>query len=412
MFASEVYKRIMHNINNEGRYSDCIFQEEEHDDHTVPTIYTQEEDDAIMKEFNETMYIPTPKANYGSMKEATQQDIAPVCIVKINYIGGIRLDRPLVCLLDTGSTGTMVQYRCLPPGATPRTSNEKRITTTINGSFDTSQSIDLTDISLPEFVNGRTINGIDARLFDSPTCRYDIIFGRDFLRKTNMKFCFARNIVDWMGASITMKPVNHYNMLADAEDVGLQPQDSLFIQYLNLILDQEDEEEFEEESMLLERSYSNVEPSEVVEKQNHLSKNEKEILSKTLGSHRKLFDGKLGKVPNYKFKIELKPNSTPSFQRQFPIPYKYQNLFKRELQNMIDDGVMSKRTQGSRWAAPSFCRPKKDDRIRIVTDFRELNKRVLRKQYPLPKIQDVMRRQQGYKYFTKIDLSMQYWCFE
>lgn len=79
---------------------------------------------------------------------------------------------------------------------------------------------------------------------------------------------------------------------------------------------------------------------------------------------------------------------------------------------MIDNGVMSKRTQGSRWAAPSFCRPKKDDRIRIVTDFRELNKRVLLKQYPLPKIQDVMRRQQGCKYFTKIDLSMQYWCFE
>ena len=41
-----------------------------------------------------------------------------------------------------------------------------------------------------------------------------------------------------------------------------------------------------------------------------------------------------------------------------------------------------------------------------------MNKRVFRKQYPLPKIQDVMRKQQGYKYFTKIDLSMQYWCFE
>ena len=122
-----------------------------------------------------------------------------------------------------------------------------------------------------------------------------------------MKFCFARNIVDWMGALITMKPINHYNMLVDAEDVGLQPQDSLFIQYLDLILDQEDEEEFEEESMLLERNYSNAKPSEVVEKQDHLSKNEKEILSKTLGSHWKLFDGKLGKVPNYKFKIELKP---------------------------------------------------------------------------------------------------------
>ena len=84
MFASEIYNRIMHNINNEGRYSDCIFQEQEHDDHTVPTIYSQEEDDAIMKEFNETMYIPTPKANSGSMKETMYQDIAPVCLSLIH----------------------------------------------------------------------------------------------------------------------------------------------------------------------------------------------------------------------------------------------------------------------------------------------------------------------------------------
>ena len=193
-----------------------------------------------MREFNETMYIPTPKANSRLMKETMYQDIAPVCIVKVNCIGGIRLDRPLVCLLDTGSTGTMIQYRCLPPGATPMISNEKRITTTINGSFNTSQSIDVKDISLPEFVNGRTIDGINARLFDSPTCRYDIIFGRDFLRKTNMKFCFARNIVDWMGASITMKPVNHYNMLADAEDVGLQPHTGKKTSLAGLILAQID----------------------------------------------------------------------------------------------------------------------------------------------------------------------------
>ena len=49
MFASDEYKRIMHNINNEGRYTDYIFEEEQHDDHTVPIIYTREEDDAIMK---------------------------------------------------------------------------------------------------------------------------------------------------------------------------------------------------------------------------------------------------------------------------------------------------------------------------------------------------------------------------
>ena len=89
MFASEDYKRIMHNINNEGNYTDYIF-EEEHDDYTVPTIYTEEEDDEMIKELNETMFIPTPKSN-RSMKQTMEQDIAPVCIVKIKYVGGIRL---------------------------------------------------------------------------------------------------------------------------------------------------------------------------------------------------------------------------------------------------------------------------------------------------------------------------------
>ena len=195
------------------------------------------------------MFIPMPKSN-RSMKQTLQQDIAPDCIVRIKYIGGIRLERPLICLLNTGSTRTMVQEKCLPPGEKPNISKTKRITTTTNGSFDTSLSVNLSDISFLEFVNGRTVDGVEARLFDSPTCRYDIIFGRDFLRKTNMKFVFADNTIHWMGASITMKPVNHYNMLAEAHDVGYQPEDTLFMQYLNLILDQEDEI-LEDESMLL-----------------------------------------------------------------------------------------------------------------------------------------------------------------
>ena len=124
MFVSEDYKRIMHNINNEGSYTDYIF-EEEHDDYTVPIIYTEEEDEQMIKEINENMFIPTPKSNQ-SMKQQMQQDIAPVCIVKIKYIGGIRLDRLLICLLDTGSTGTMIQNRCLPPGATPNISKTKK----------------------------------------------------------------------------------------------------------------------------------------------------------------------------------------------------------------------------------------------------------------------------------------------
>ena len=62
-------------------------------------------------------------------------------------------------------------------------SKEKKITTTINVTFDTSLSVNLSDISLPEFVNGPTVDGVDARLFDNHTCRSDILFERDFFAK-------------------------------------------------------------------------------------------------------------------------------------------------------------------------------------------------------------------------------------
>jgi transposase InsO family protein len=402
----------MHNINNEGSYIDFIF-EEQYDEHTVPIIYTEDEDNQIMNEMNEMMFIPTPKQQPGTMKDKMHSDVAPVCIVKIHYISGIRLDRPLICLFDTGSTGTMIQQRCLPPGAKPNISNQKRITTTINGSFDTSLSVQLNDISLPEFVNGRIIDGIEARLFDSPSCRYDIIFGRDFLKKTNMKFCFERNIVDWMGASITMKPVDHYNMISEVTDYGLQPQDAIFIEYLNICVDMEENELFNnEEKELLGAAYGKVTTEQVATEQKHLSNEQQQQLKETLDKHKTCFNGELGKVPGFKFKLEIDPNATPFYGRQYPIPYKYQRQYEEELLHMEREGILSRHHTGSQWAAPSFVVPKKDNRIRIVTDFRELNKRILRRPYPLPRIQEVMRKQQGYKYFTKIDLSMCFYCFE
>ena len=47
-----------------------------------------------------------------------------------------------------------------------------------------------------------------------------------------------------------------------------------------------------------------------------------------------------------------------------------------------------------------------------MLDFRALNEQMEQRHCPLPKIMDIMNRRGKYKHFTKIDLSMMYYCFE
>ena len=108
--------------------------------------------------------------------------------------------------------------------------------------------------------------------------------------------------------------------------------------------------------------------------------------------------------------IEIPANAQPAFQRAYPVAQAHLELFKKELLQLCKFGVLAK-TRPTGWAAPTFIIPKKDNRIRWVSDFRRLNRVIKRKPYALPIIHDILRRRAGYKFFTKIDISMQYYTF-
>ena len=93
--------------------------------------------------------------------------------------------------------------------------------------------------------------------------------------------------------------------------------------------------------------------------------------------------------------LNKKKDAKPFHAKPYPIPKSLETKVKLEIERLIKIGVL-KKINHSQWGAPNFVMPKKDETIRFITDFRELNKRIKRKPYPIPKIQDLLLKLEGF----------------
>ena len=75
---------------------------------------------------------------------------------------------------------------------------------------------------------------------------------------------------------------------------------------------------------------------------------------------------------------------------------------RRQVELLLEQGWI--RPSSSPYGAPILFIPKKDGKWRMCIDYRALNKITIKNRYPLPKVEELMDRLHGARYFTKIDL--------
>ena len=322
--------------------------------------------------------------------------LSPMTIMLPMKIQNCKSTRLMKILLDSGSSHCIINRRCLPKNCIPMNCCTTR-SDTAAGIFTMNHSVCLSDVTLPEFNRHTNFERVNAYVFDQPNSRYDIITGRDFLSQAQLILNFTNHTVTQnKGRTIDMKPPNFWN----------DPMNM----YLTLMDDTDETEEEEFASNILPSKYEKVEIDQVIKEQTHLDNDQKKDLKHALEQYPILFNGQLGEYQKRKIHLELKPNPKPFHSKAYAVPHVHLPVYKEELDRLQKVGVLE-RTGESEWAAGSFITIKKDGRVRWVSDFRELNKYIQRKVYPLPRIQDVLKRRAGYKYFTKIDISMQYYTF-
>ena len=84
-------------------------------------------------------------------------------------------------------------------------------------------------------------------------------------------------------------------------------------------------------------------------------------------------------------------------------------MFKKEVEHLVLLGVIDVANY-SEQGDPSFAQPKpKSDIVCFLGDFSNINKQLKRKPYPMPKINEMLLKLDGFQYAASLDLNMRYY---
>ena len=126
--------------------------------------------------------------------------------------------------------------------------------------------------------------------------------------------------------------------------------------------------------------------------------------------YRDLFPSKLPYVPPPKRQLDHEIHLVPREELPCRSPYRLSSTemeeLRRQIEVLLEQGWI--RPSSSPFGTLVLFFPKKGGQWRMCIDYRALNKIIVKNRYPLPKVEELIDRLHGARYFTKLDLSSEY----
>jgi RNase H-like domain found in reverse transcriptase/Reverse transcriptase (RNA-dependent DNA polymerase)/Integrase zinc binding domain/Retroviral aspartyl protease len=301
------------------------------------------------------------------------------------------LSTKIKILFDSGASKSIINDQLIPQNKLKR-HQQSTVWTTVAGKFETCATA-VVAFKIPVLHESRVIQS-DMHVVPHMG-KYDIIIGRDLLQDLGIILNFKDKTIQWEHGSVPMPS----NYSASHDIVNIDSESQSIIDATNRV------------KKIIEAKCEKANLPEIVCSCTQLGKLEQQQLLQLLDRHQSLFDGTLGHWKDQPYDIKLKDGVKPYHARPYPIPKIHESTLKMEVDRLCQIGVL-KKINRSQWGSPTFIIPKKDGTVRFISDFRELNKRIQRQPFPLPKIQDLLLKLEGFQYATSLDLNMGYYHIE
>ncbi len=149
----------------------------------------------------------------------------------VDTISSVRSSTLLRVLLDSGSTTSLCFKRCLPKNCKPQEIASSRKVNTLSEPYTSTEVVIMCNLRLPEFDKNRNINKQKALVFQSETCKYDIILGADFLTKIRhwCQIQHKNHRMVWQCVTIVLpSPSSNKEFEAIAEIIKAHQEEELF----------------------------------------------------------------------------------------------------------------------------------------------------------------------------------------